>query len=122
MVKPAPSASAIASATGPMLPAGVESKVEQYLKKNCRAPAPRNQSRAASDCATASAAGMVRDFSATTTASTSDGSRSAGGTPKSCTVRIPWRTRVLARSVAPVKSSATAPSNKAMSHLLRASV
>ncbi len=28
----APSASSSASATGPMLPAGVESKVEQYLK------------------------------------------------------------------------------------------
>ena len=32
IVKSVPSASIKASATGPMLPAGVESKVEQYLK------------------------------------------------------------------------------------------
>jgi hypothetical protein len=31
-VRSDPSASSSASATGPMLPAGVESKVEQYLK------------------------------------------------------------------------------------------
>ena len=32
MVKSVPSASISASVTGPMLPFGVESKVEQYLK------------------------------------------------------------------------------------------
>jgi hypothetical protein len=32
MVKPVPSASISASVTGPMLPAGVEWNVEQYLK------------------------------------------------------------------------------------------
>ena len=37
----------------------------------CRAPAGRSQASAASDCSIASAAGMVRDFSATTTASLS---------------------------------------------------
>src|SRR6185437_7571065 len=36
-------------------------------------------------------------------------------TPMSCTVRMPWRTSVLARSVAPVKSSAIAPSSSVMS-------
>src|SRR5262245_47961488 len=51
---------------------------------------------------------MVRDLSATTTASTSVGI-GASGTPIVCTVRIPPRTRVLARSVAPVKSSAMQP-------------
>ena len=69
MVKSAPSSSSSASATGPILPASVESKVEQYLKKICLAPLALSQRQAASDCATASAAGMVRDFSATTMAS-----------------------------------------------------
>ena len=56
----------------------------------------------------ASAAGMVRDFKATTTASTSDDS-GAEGTPKVCITRMPERTKLLARSVAPVKSSAMQP-------------
>jgi hypothetical protein len=50
----------------------------------------------------------VRDFSATTTASTS-ASRGPSGTPMVCTTRMPARTRLLARSVAPVKSSAMQP-------------
>ena len=45
----ASSARARASATGPILPSGVESKVEQYLKKNCRHPWACNHSSAASD-------------------------------------------------------------------------
>ena len=45
----APSASRSASATGPMLPSGVESNVEQYLKKNCRAPSSRSHASAAGD-------------------------------------------------------------------------
>jgi hypothetical protein len=53
------------------------------------------------------AAGMVRDFSATTTASLSG---TTSGTPITWTARIPCRTRVEARSVAPVKSSAMQPS------------
>ncbi len=93
-----------------MLPASVESNVEQYLKKNWRHPCARNQSSAASDCATASAAGIVRDFSATTSASASTASFDAG-TPMVCTVRMPPRTSMLARSVAPVKSSAMQPSS-----------
>ncbi len=48
---------------------------------------------------------MVRDFNATTTASTSACS-GADGMPMVCTTRMPERTRLLARSVAPVKSSA----------------
>ncbi len=110
MVKPAPSAASRASATGPILPWSVESKVEQYLKKYCRAPAGRSQASAASDCSTASAAGMVRDFSATTTASLSGTAVPPGGTSIICTVRMPSRTSVLARSVAPVMSSAMQPS------------
>ena len=69
MVKSAPSASSSASATGPILPFSVESKVEQYLKKNCRTPALRSHSSAASDIPMASSTGLVRDFRATTTAS-----------------------------------------------------
>ena len=38
-VKSAPRTSKSASATGPILPASVKSKVEQYLKKNCFASA-----------------------------------------------------------------------------------
>ncbi|MCY1368410.1 hypothetical protein D9M69_553890 [compost metagenome] len=57
----------------------------------------------------ASAGAMVRDLSATTTASTSASSGPAG-TPMVCTTRMPARTRLLARSVAPVKSSAMQPS------------
>ena len=59
----------------------------------------------------ASAAGLVRDLSATTTASTSAASGPAG-TPMVCTTRMPERTRLLARSVAPVESSAMQPSFK----------
>ena len=59
--------------------------------------------------ATAWATGAVRDFSATITASAS-GSGPAGG-PITCTADMPPLTRVLARSVAPVKSSAMQPSS-----------
>ena len=109
MVKSVPSAAISASATGPMLPASVESKVEQYLKKNWRQPAASSHWSAASDCATASAAGMVRDLRAITTASASTASAGPAGTPIICTARMPARTRVPARSVAPVKSSAMQP-------------
>src|SRR5215510_5445018 len=107
-----------ASATGPMLPASVESKVEQYLKKYCRAPAAFSRSSAARDIATAAAAGMVRDFSATTIASASGSGSPGAGTPITCTVRMPWRTSVLARSVAPVRSSAMQPRSSATAGLL----
>ena len=51
----------------------------------------------------------VRDFKATTTASTS-APKGLLGTPMVCTTRMPARTRLLAKSVAPVKSSAMQPS------------
>ena len=94
-----------------MLPAGVESKVEQTLKMNWRAPAACSQRSAASESATACAAGVVRDFNATTTASAcaTSAATSPWGTPITCTVRRPPRTNMLAMSVAPVKSSATIP-------------
>src|SRR5208282_4534493 len=100
-----------------MLPASVESKVEQYLKKYCLAPVAASHVSAASDCATASSAAMARVLSATTIASTPSGTRRVG-TPIICTVRMPWRTSVFARSVAPVRSSAIAPSRIVMSRLL----
>src|SRR3954469_24067455 len=56
---------------------------------------------------------MVRDLRATTTASTASRS-GALGTPIACTTRMPERTRLLARSVAPVKSSAMQPRNTVM--------
>ncbi len=116
MAKSASSASNRASATGPMLPMSVESKVEQYLKKICRVPRPLSQARAASDSVTASCTGQVRDFKATTTASASPRSfrLAPEGTPLTCTVRMPFLTRVLARSVAPVKSSAMHPNTMDM--------
>src|SRR6185295_8812843 len=118
IVKVSPRSASSASATGPILPASVESKVEQYLKKYWRAPAARSRSSAARDSATASAPGTVRDFSATTTASASNKGAPAAGTPITCTVRMPWRTSVLARSVAPVRSSAMQPRSSATAGLL----
>ncbi len=53
---------------------------------------------------------MVRDFSATMIASASS-CVPASGTPIVCTVRMPLLTSMLARSVAPVKSSAMQPSS-----------
>jgi hypothetical protein len=53
---------------------------------------------------------MVRDFRATTTASALGRRAAPCGTPMVCTVRMPARTSMLARSVAPVKSSAMQPS------------
>src|SRR5215472_1201515 len=113
--KPQSSAEISASATGPILPSSVLSKVEQYLKKNCRQPAVRSHSRAARLSSTACRTGVVRDFSATTTASALGAASSGRGTPISCTVRIPPRTSMEQRSVAPVKSSAIAPSSMASS-------
>ena len=109
IVKSASSAASSASATGPILPCGVESKVEQYLKKNCRAPTAVSQRKAAKDSSTASATGEVRDLSAMTMASASGTGIATSGTPSNCTVRMPLRTRVLARSVEPVKSSPMQP-------------
>ena len=57
--------------------------------------------------------GKVRDLSATTTASTS-ACKACAGTPMVCTTRMPARTRLLAKSVAPVKSSAMQPNFKPM--------
>src|SRR3989344_1393288 len=110
-VKSLSSDSSKASLTGPMLPSAVESNVEQYLKKICSQPRSRSQRSASSDASTASAAGTVRDFRAMTIASASRCSAtSAPGMPMLCTVRMPPRTSMLARSVAPVKSSAMQPS------------
>ncbi|MNG95851.1 hypothetical protein D3C79_548970 [compost metagenome] len=102
------SASSKASATGPMLPCAVESKVEQYLKKYCRQPVALSQARAVRDCSTACSAGSVRVFRAMTMASTS-ASIGPTGTSITCRVRMPPRTSMLARSVPPVKSSAMQP-------------
>ena len=88
------------------------------MKKNCRVSALTSHLSAARDCATASAAAAVQVLSATTTASTESGTGRVG-TPISCTVRMPWRTSVFARSVAPVRSSAIAPSSSVMFRLLR---
>src|SRR6185312_956909 len=118
IVKVSPRSASRASATGPMLPRSVESKVEQYLKKYWRAPAACSRSSAARDIATASAAGTVRDFNATTMASAAGSGSPTGGTPITCTVRMPWRTSVLARSVAPVRSSAMQPRSSATAGLL----
>ena len=92
-----------------MLPASVESKVEQYLKKNRTQPASCSAFRASSDWATASAAGIERVLSATTTASTSSGIVPFAGTPIVWIVRMPPLTSMPAMSVAPVKSSAITP-------------
>ena len=105
----APSSSISASATGPILPASVELKVEQYLKRICRAPRSRNARALASDCATASAAGVVRDLSETTIASASGSAEADAGTPITCTTLMPARCNMSATSVAPVRSSATTP-------------
>jgi hypothetical protein len=77
-----------ASATGSILPSGVESKVEHYLKTNCWHPCFCNHFSAASDCATASEAGTEHDFSATTPTST-EAAASRSEIPVYCTVRIP---------------------------------
>ena len=105
----APSSSSSASATGPMLPASVESKVEQYLKRICFAPRSRSARALASDWATASAAGEVRDLSETTTAWASGSADADAGTPIACTTLMPARCSMSATSVAPVRSSATTP-------------
>src|SRR5215813_6560299 len=120
IVKVSPRSASSASATGPMLPASVESKVEQYLKTYCRAPAARRLASTARDIATASAAGIVRDLSATTIASASGSGAPASGTPIAWTVRIPWRTSVFARSVAPVRSSAMQPRSRVPAAMRRA--
>src|SRR6476619_884170 len=121
IVKSPPISSSNASATGPMLPAEVESKVEQYLKKRCRQPAARKKRAAARDCRTASDARIERVFSAKTTASASAasaGSRPASGKPIRSMVLRPEATRVSARSLAPVKSSATDPKRRDIIGLL----
>ncbi len=97
-----------------MLPASVESNVEQILNRNRSAPRDCSQASARNDWSTASRTGAVRDFSATTTASASGRVRSARGTPLTCTVRRPPFVSVLARSVAPVKSSAMQPRARGM--------
>jgi hypothetical protein len=61
---------------------------------------------------------MVRDFSATTTASACGAA--PFGMPMVCTVCMPRRVSVLARSVAPVKSSAMQPSIMCQAVLIRA--
>src|ERR1700704_5652923 len=101
-----------------MLPASVESKVEQYLKYKCRHPAERKKRAAASDCRTASEACMERVFSAKTTASASAasaGSLPPSGRPIRRMGRKPEATSVSARSLAPVKSSATEPKRRGIS-------
>jgi hypothetical protein len=64
----------------------------------------------------ASTAGIDRDFSAITPAST-DASAGKDGTPLYCTTAIPAFANVLARSLDPVKSSPIQPSNIVPNHL-----
>src|SRR5262249_38137365 len=97
-----------ASPTGPMFPRGVESKVEQYLKTNCRHPCSFSQLKAWSDCRIASGASIDRVLRATIPASHPCGMCSADR-PKNCIVASPPFARVLAISLAPVKSSAITP-------------
>jgi hypothetical protein len=66
----------------------------------------------------ASAAGIERDFSAITPAST-DASAGTDGTPLYCTTAIPAFANVLARSLDPVKSSPIQPSNIVLNHPLK---
>jgi hypothetical protein len=54
------------------------SKVEQYLKTICTAPDAKSARQASSDCATASLAGIDRDFSEITAASHATEIGSAG--------------------------------------------
>ena len=82
-------ASINASATHPMLPLSVESKVEQYLKKICFAPRLCNHFKAAKDFLMASAAGIVLDFKETTTAAASSALKPGSGTPMDCSVGMP---------------------------------
>ena len=93
-----------------MLPSSVESNVEQYLKKNCFAPAFFNQFIACRDCSIASSTGIVRVFNAIITASTEGTTSFLLGVPNSWIVFKPPLTSIFARSVAPVKSSAMQPS------------
>jgi hypothetical protein len=65
----------------------------------------------------ASAAGIERDFSAITPAST-DACAGKDGTPLYCTTAIPAFANVLARSLDPVKSSPIQPSNIVPNHLI----
>ena len=102
-----------ASATGPILPFAVESKVEQYFQKNLCAPAACNHASAARHSATASSTAAVRHFKAiTSNAAVSFGI--ASGTPRRSATGTPDRASIPARSVAPVKSSAIQPSRVVM--------
>ena len=99
---PPPARARSASSTGPILPASVESKVEQILNRMWVAPRARSHCSASSDSVTACVAGIERLFSETTTASAAGRSRLSRGTPMVCTVRRPFSDSMLARSDAPV--------------------
>src|SRR5690625_2068764 len=92
-----------------MLPAGVLSKVEQYLKNRRSAPASTSSRSASRLWPTASSTGVERLLRLTTTASTSSGRTARSCTPLNWTVRRPPATRNPEMSVAPVKPSATTP-------------
>lgn len=97
-----------ASATGPILPSGVQSNVEQYFQKNLFAPARCSQLSAFLHSETASSNGAVRHFRAITSKGAVCSGR-ALGTPKRSDTRTPDRAKRPARSVAPEKSSAMHP-------------
>ncbi len=80
------------------------------------APCARSHASAASDWATASSGGLVRDFSATTTASAGGTAIAAAGTPFAWITDSPSRASVTPRSVAPVRSSAMQPRSMAASY------
>src|SRR4029079_6538081 len=80
-----PESARSASITGPILPASVESKVEQILNSTWPAPRPRSHFSAARERSTATPASIERLLSDTTTASTSGSARESEGTPIVCT-------------------------------------
>ena len=77
-----------ASMTGPMLPAGVESNVEQYLNMICSQPCSNNHVNACKEFATASSIRHERDLSEMMPAST-DSLAGTVGVRTYCTVFMP---------------------------------
>ncbi len=93
-----------------MFPFDVLSNVEQYFKKNFFAPACFNHFNADKDSLTASDAGMDLVFNAITSMSAVFFG-SVLGTPIRSETFTPDLASILAKSVAPVKSSAIHPKN-----------
>ena len=90
-----------ASATGPMLPWAVESKVEQYFQYRRSAPLARSQFAASPQSRTAVSIGSVLHFRAMISISLLQSDDSLGN-PKCSLTEAPLRLSRPARSVAPV--------------------